>query len=80
MQFETAIAPHFSPDNKVSLIMLQVMLALVPATICYAWFFGIGIFVNIIVASVTALACEALMLKIRDRPLEPFIKAPAISQ
>ncbi|MEE8119555.1 MAG: electron transport complex subunit RsxD [Gammaproteobacteria bacterium] len=74
MEFTTAPAPHFAPDNKVSLVMLQVLLALVPAILCYVWFFGIGILVNIIIASATAVACEALMLKLRARPLEPFLK------
>ena len=74
MEFKTAAAPHFAPDNKVSLVMLQVLLALVPAILCYVWFFGIGILVNIIIASATAVAFEALMLKLRARPLEPFLK------
>ncbi len=54
-------------------IMLQVLLALIPGLIAYVWFFGWGIVYHIAIAAVTALLCEALMLRIRGRPLAPFL-------
>lgn len=56
------------PDN-VSQIMLRVMLALIPAIALYVWHFGPAILVSIALASATAVATEAAMLKLRGRPL-----------
>ena len=53
--------------------MLKVLLALVPGIIAYAWVFGGGILVTIALATATALAAEAAMLKIRKRPIQPFL-------
>ena len=53
--------------------MLQVLLALTPGVLAYAWFFGPGILVQIILSTVFALLFEFLMLRARGRPLKPFI-------
>ena len=53
--------------------MLKVLLALVPGIIAYVWAFGGGILVTIALATATALAAEAAMLKIRKRPIQPFL-------
>ena len=54
-------------------MMLKVLLALVPGIIAYAWAFGGGILVTITLATATALTAEAMMLKIRKRPIQPFL-------
>ena len=54
-------------------MMLKVLLALVPGIIAYVWAFGGGILVTIALATATALAAEAAMLKIRKRPIQPFL-------
>ncbi len=54
--------------------MLKVLLALLPGIALYVWYFGAAILVSITLASLTALATEALMLKLRNRPLAPFLK------
>jgi electron transport complex protein RnfD len=41
--------------------------------VVYVYFLGWGIVVNILLASVTALTCEALMLWLRNRPIRPFL-------
>jgi electron transport complex protein RnfD len=53
--------------------MLKVLLALVPGIIAYTWIYGGGILVSITVATITALACEASLLKIRHRPIKPYL-------
>ncbi len=53
--------------------MLKVLLALLPALALYVWYFGAAILVSITLASVTALATEAAMLKLRNRPVKPFL-------
>jgi electron transport complex protein RnfD len=71
--FETGGAPHFPPHSSVAGVMLQVLYALVPAIAAHAWFFGPGILVQILLATVFALGFEALMLKIRKKPLGLFL-------
>lgn len=50
-------------------MMRIVMLALLPAILVSAWFYGPGIFFNIIVAILTALGTEALALRLRQKPV-----------
>jgi len=66
-------SPYISKQDSVSAIMLKVILALLPAIVLYVWCYGPAILVSITLASCTALATEATMLKLRDRPLKPFL-------
>ena len=66
-------SPFITTPTSVSQIMLRVLLALIPGIALYVWYFGPAILVSITLASVTALATEALMLKLRKRPLKPFL-------
>jgi len=66
-------SPYISASPSVSVIMLKVALALVPGIAAYVWVFGGGVLVSLALASVTALASEAAMLKLRDRPVRPFL-------
>lgn len=65
--------PYITGNTSVSMIMLKVLLALVPGIIAYVWLFGSGILITLALASVTALTSEALMLKLRRRPIWPFL-------
>lgn len=71
--FETGGAPHFPPHTSVAGVMLQVIYALVPAIAAHAWFFGPGVLVQLILAIAFALGFEALMLKIRKKPVRLFL-------
>lgn len=53
--------------------MLRVLIALIPGIAVYAWLFGGGILITITLATATALLTEALMLKLRKRPVLPFL-------
>jgi electron transport complex protein RnfD len=66
--------PLASKPDSVSRIMLKVLLALIPGIALYVWYFGSAILVSIMLASLTALATEALMLWLRNRPIAPFLK------
>ena len=66
-------SPYVSNAPSVGVIMLKVLLALVPAILAYVWVFGGGILITLALASVTALAAEALILKLRNRPIKPFL-------
>ncbi len=66
-------SPFLSGTNRVTLHMLQLLLALVPAVIAIVYFFGTSVIITITLAVVVALLSEALMLKLRNRPLKPFL-------
>jgi electron transport complex protein RnfD len=66
-------SPYISGSTSVSVIMLKVLLALVPGIVAYVWMFGSGVLVSLVLASATALASEAVMLKLRNRPVRPFL-------
>lgn len=67
-------SPFITKPVSVSQIMLHVLLALIPGVMLYVWFFGPAILISIALASITALATESLMLKLRNRPIAPFLK------
>jgi electron transport complex protein RnfD len=67
-------SPYISKPDSVAQIMLKVLLALIPGIALYVWYFGPAILVSITLASITALVTEALMLRLRDRPVMPFLK------
>lgn len=70
MEFERRDAPFFTPATDVRSIMLQVLYALIPATLAYVWFFGPGLILNFIVAALFCLLGEAAMLRARGRNVE----------
>jgi len=73
MRLNTPSSPHVHADITIRKMMARVLMALIPAIIAYSWFFGWGLLVNIAIAVVTALGCEFLMLKLRQRPAHPFL-------
>lgn len=70
MRFELTAPPHLRPATNVTRVMGEVLLALVPATIAWVWYFGPGILYNMAVAAAVALACEAGALALRQRPVK----------
>ena len=54
--------------------MFQVLLALVPAGIAHVALFGPGLLLQIAVAAITALVCEALALRWRRREAGPALR------
>lgn len=53
--------------------MLKVLLSLVPGIFAYVWIFGGGILVTLTLATVTALVAEGVLLKLRQRPIQPYL-------
>ncbi|MCL1824489.1 MAG: RnfABCDGE type electron transport complex subunit D [Betaproteobacteria bacterium] len=62
-------SPHIRQPASVQRVMMTVLAALLPGIAAYVWLVGAGILVNIAIASVTALASEALVLRLRKRAL-----------
>ena len=67
-------SPFITQASSVREIMFKVLLALLPGIALYAWYFGPAILVSLTLASITALATEAAMLKLRRRPVAPFLR------
>lgn len=67
MEFQRRDAPYVTPSTSVQSIMLQVLLALVPAALAYVWYFGYGFVFNLLIATLFCAATEAVALKLRGR-------------
>jgi electron transport complex protein RnfD len=66
-------SPFINKASSVREIMFKVLLALVPAIAVYVWYFGPAILISLTLASITALVTEAAMLKLRQRPVMPYL-------
>lgn len=73
MKLNVAGAPHLPPIRTVSGVMREVLYALIPGVLAHLWFFGPGILFQIALAVGFAFGFEAVMLKARGKPLQPFI-------
>ncbi len=73
MKFPAATAPHTVGQNSVGRVMRLVIYALLPAIVLHVVIFGPGILVQIVLGIATALAAEALALRLRGQPLRPFL-------
>jgi Na+-translocating ferredoxin:NAD+ oxidoreductase subunit D len=71
MPFSTP--PYLLQANSVTRVMSRVCLALLPAIAVYTWLIGPAVILQIAIASVVALAAEAAMLGLRNKPLQPFL-------
>ncbi len=66
-------SPFAGRLNRTDQVMLQVILALIPGTLAMVWYFGWGVLINMALASVFALASEALVMWLRGRPALPAL-------
>ncbi len=73
MKFKTRTSPFFNSSENINGVMLQVLIALIPGSLVMIYFFGWGILFNIILSILFAILFEALALKMRKRPILPFL-------
>ncbi len=66
-------SPHAHGPLSTARVMQYVLLATVPGIVVLTHFFGFGTLVNILWGSLVALACEALALRLRGRPLAFYL-------
>ena len=71
MNFNTP--PYLIQNLSVRRVMLQVLLALLPAIAVYVWLIGPAILIQLGIATTAAVGGEALMLKSLGKPLRPFL-------
>jgi len=69
MSIVTNSSPFQTNPQSVGDIMRLVLLALLPGIAISTWFFGYGILINIILASITALGLEAVILILRKKDI-----------
>ncbi|GAB6389173.1 electron transport complex subunit RsxD [Stutzerimonas marianensis] len=67
-------SPHTTGSNRTQRVMLQVLAATLPGVAALTWIYGAGTLINLIWASAVALACEAGVLKLRQRPVGFFLR------
>lgn len=73
MKFGTQSRPLSERVNSVQRVMITVWIALIPGTVVATTLLGWGVLINVVLAVLTGLAAEALMLWIRRRPVKPAI-------
>lgn len=73
MKFDTPASPFTVGHASVHRVMRHVMVALVPGTLLYCVFISTSVLLNIMIAGVFALLSEALILKLRKRPIRPSL-------
>ena len=66
-------SPYVRKPASVTRVMGTVLLALLPGIAANVWQFGPAILGQLAIATATALACEALMLAVRGKPLRLFL-------
>ena len=74
MAFMRLTSPHAHNANTTGNVMAWVLLATLPGLLALTHFFGWGSLINIVLAGITALACEALVLTLRQRPVLFYLK------
>ena len=74
MPFIKITSPHTRGATSTSGVMQAVLLATLPGLVALTVYFGPGTLLNVVLASVAALAFEAVALKLRKRPVMFFLK------
>lgn len=68
-------SPHTQRGgHRTSWVMQMVILATIPGIIVQTWLFGWGTAINLMIAAIAALICEAAILSIRRRSVMFFLK------
>ncbi|QCU90326.1 RnfABCDGE type electron transport complex subunit D [Thiomicrorhabdus sediminis] len=66
-------SPFAHNNQSVRKVMLQVQVAAFPALMAHIYLFGFGIVIQWFLAVFTLILVEAVMLKLRNRPVMPFL-------
>lgn len=74
MSLIRASSPHTHGPVSTARIMQLVLLATLPGLLASLWFFGWGVLFNIVLATITAVACEAGIMVLRKRPVMFYLR------
>ncbi|MEM0909638.1 MAG: electron transport complex subunit RsxD [Pseudomonadota bacterium] len=70
----TKSSPHHHTQRDTGAVMRIVMFACLPGIALQAVYFGYGVIVQIVLALITAVIAEALILELRKKPVELALK------
>ena len=73
MAFKQVTSPHAHSAQKTSNVMQLVLLATVPGLVALTWQFGWGSIINVLLASITAVVCEAAIVHLRGRSVAFYV-------
>ncbi|WEJ73578.1 RnfABCDGE type electron transport complex subunit D [Pseudomonas sp. PSE14] len=74
MKLPRITSPHATGSNRTQKVMLTLLAACAPGALVLIGLYGIGPLFNLLWCSLIALTTEAAMLKLRNRPLDFFLK------
>lgn len=67
-------SPHAHRTQNTADVMKLVLFATIPGLVALTTFFGWGSLINVILASITAVCCEAAIIRLRKRPVAFYLK------
>jgi electron transport complex protein RnfD len=67
-------SPHAKGTNRTQRVMLLVLAATLPGVVALTWLYGAGTLINLVWASTVALGFEAVLLRLRQRPVAFFLR------
>ncbi|WP_434931918.1 electron transport complex subunit RsxD [Shewanella sp. HL-SH5] len=73
MAFKIASSPHVATTLQTAKVMQRVALCLIPGIAAQLYFFGFGTLLQIVLAVITAYVAEAVILRLRNRPIVPTL-------
>ena len=71
MTLKVASSPHLQVNRSTGELMRLVIYAMIPGLVAQWYFFGWGVWIQAVLAIATALASEALVMHLRQRPILP---------
>ncbi|HIF9231818.1 TPA: electron transport complex subunit RsxD [Photobacterium damselae] len=72
--FNIASSPHAHSRKSTSAIMRTVILCAAFGIAAQTYFFGIGTLIQVLLASTVSVLAEACILKLRKRPIVPYLR------
>jgi Na+-translocating ferredoxin:NAD+ oxidoreductase subunit D len=67
-------SPHARGAMSTGELMRLVIYATLPGIVALTYFFGVGVLINLVLACVSCVAFEALVMKLRHRPVNFYLK------
>ncbi len=73
MVFKQITSPHSHSQQSTAKVMQLVLWCTIPGLLALSWHFGWGSLINVLLATISALLGEAMILKLRGRPIRFYL-------
>ena len=73
MVFKQITSPHSHSQQSTAKVMQLVLWCTIPGLLALSWHFGWGSLINVILATISAVLGEAMILKLRNRPIRFYL-------